>query len=82
MPFPFSNVLVRVKRTGGNVHFVSNIILEVYPAARPCQFLHGHIIYNHDNINFCVANASLFPGVNSRGELVPSHGASRRRLGD
>ena len=22
------------------------------------------------------------PGVNSRGELVPSHGASRRRLGD
>jgi hypothetical protein len=29
-----------------------------------------------------LANASLSPGVNSRGELVPSHGASRRRLGD
>ena len=29
-----------------------------------------------------MANASLSTGVNSRGELVPSHGASRRRLGD
>jgi hypothetical protein len=29
-----------------------------------------------------LANASLSPGVNNRGELVPSHGASRRRLGD
>jgi hypothetical protein len=28
------------------------------------------------------ANAFVSPGVNSRGELVPSHGASRRRLGD
>jgi hypothetical protein len=28
------------------------------------------------------ASAILFPGVNSRGELVRSHGASRRRLGD
>jgi hypothetical protein len=28
------------------------------------------------------ASAILFPGVNSREELVPSHGASRRRLGD
>jgi hypothetical protein len=28
------------------------------------------------------ANAFVPPGVNSRGELVPSHGASRRRLGD
>jgi hypothetical protein len=28
------------------------------------------------------ANALVSPGVNSRGELVPSHGASRRRLGD
>jgi hypothetical protein len=28
------------------------------------------------------ASAILFPGVNSRGELIPSHGASRRRLGD
>jgi hypothetical protein len=28
------------------------------------------------------ANAFGSPGVNSRGELVPSHGASRRRLGD
>jgi hypothetical protein len=27
-------------------------------------------------------NAFVSPGVNSRGELVPSHGASRRRLGD
>jgi hypothetical protein len=28
------------------------------------------------------ANAFVSPGVNSWGELVPSHGASRRRLGD
>jgi hypothetical protein len=28
------------------------------------------------------ANAFASQGVNSRGELVPSHGASRRRLGD
>jgi hypothetical protein len=28
------------------------------------------------------ANAFVSPGVNSRGELVPSHSASRRRLGD
>jgi hypothetical protein len=28
------------------------------------------------------ANAFVSPGVNSRGELVPSHGASRRRLGE
>ena len=28
------------------------------------------------------ANAFVSPGVNSRGELVPSHGTSRRRLGD
>jgi hypothetical protein len=28
------------------------------------------------------ANAFVSPGVNSRGELVPLHGASRRRLGD
>jgi hypothetical protein len=28
------------------------------------------------------ANAFLSPGANSRAELVPSHGASRRRLGD
>jgi hypothetical protein len=29
-----------------------------------------------------LANAFVSPGVNSRGGLVPSHGASRRRLGD
>jgi hypothetical protein len=28
------------------------------------------------------ANAFVSQGVNSRGELVPSHGASSRRLGD
>jgi hypothetical protein len=28
------------------------------------------------------ANAFVSPGVNSRGGLVPSHGVSRRRLGD
>jgi hypothetical protein len=28
------------------------------------------------------ANAFVSPGVNSRGGLVPSHGASRRRLGE
>ena len=40
----------------------------------------------HDQTNFpaafASANAFVSPGVNSRGELVPSHGASRRRLGD
>jgi hypothetical protein len=30
---------------------------------------------------FDFANAFVSPGVNSRGELVPSHGASHRRLG-
>ena len=29
-----------------------------------------------------LANAFVSPGVNSGGELVPSHGASRRRLGE
>jgi hypothetical protein len=29
-----------------------------------------------------VANAFLSPGVNSQAELVPSHGAPRRWLGD
>jgi hypothetical protein len=28
------------------------------------------------------ANAFVSPCVNSRGELIPSHGASRRRIGD
>jgi hypothetical protein len=28
------------------------------------------------------ANAFVSPGVNSPGDLVPSHGASRRRLGE
>jgi hypothetical protein len=28
------------------------------------------------------ANAFVSPGINNRGELVPSHGASRRRLAD
>jgi hypothetical protein len=32
-------------------------------------------------MNFRLANAFLSPGANSRGELVPSHGASRRWLG-
>ena len=33
-------------------------------------------------MNFRLCYAFLFPGVNSRAELVPSHGASRRWLGD
>ena len=33
-------------------------------------------------MNFRLRYAFLFPGVNSRAELVPSHGASRRWLGD
>jgi hypothetical protein len=32
--------------------------------------------------NLGFANPFVSPGVNSRGELVPSHGASRCRLGD
>jgi hypothetical protein len=33
-------------------------------------------------MNFRLRYAFVSPGVNSRAELVPSHGASRRRLGD
>ena len=33
-------------------------------------------------MNFKLRYAFLFPGVNSRVELVPSHGALRRWLGD
>ena len=33
-------------------------------------------------MNFRLRYAFLFPGVNSLAELVPSHGASRRWLGD
>ena len=36
------------------------------------------VIYN----SLDLANAFVSPGVNSRGELVPSQGASRRGLGD
>jgi hypothetical protein len=32
--------------------------------------------------NFALRYVLKHPGVNSRAELVPSHGASRRRLGD
>jgi hypothetical protein len=39
-----------------------------------------HVRDNWRTLDF--ANALVSPGVNSRGELVPSHGASRRRLGD
>jgi hypothetical protein len=39
-----------------------------------------HARDNWWTLNF--ANAFVSPGVNSRGELVPSHGASRRRLGE
>ena len=37
---------------------------------------------NHRKCALDFANAFVSPGVNSRGKLVPSHGASRRRLGD
>jgi hypothetical protein len=40
----------------------------------------GHARDNWWTLDF--ANAFVSPGVNSRGELVPSHGASRRRLGE
>jgi hypothetical protein len=32
--------------------------------------------------NFALRYVLKHPGVNSRAELVPSHGVSRRRLGD
>jgi hypothetical protein len=32
--------------------------------------------------NFALRYVFKHPGVNSRAELVPSHGAPRRRLGD
>ena len=37
-----------------------------------------HIMEN----NFALRYVFKHPGVNSRAELVPSHGASRRRLGE
>jgi hypothetical protein len=41
---------------------------------------HGHPRIADEFLNF--ANSLLSPGVNSRAELVPSHGAPRRWLGD
>jgi hypothetical protein len=32
--------------------------------------------------NFALRYVFTYPGIISRAELVPSHGASRRRLGD
>jgi hypothetical protein len=41
------------------------------------------VTHARDNLwTLDLANGFVSPGVNSRGELVPSHGASRRRLGD
>jgi hypothetical protein len=49
------------------------------------MFTHPTPLVTHARDNWWTldsANAFVSPGVNSRGGLVPSHGASRRRLGD
>jgi hypothetical protein len=53
-------------------------IFEISEDDHPLKFVgHRDIWWTLD-----FANAFVSPGINSRGELVPSHGASRRRLGD
>jgi hypothetical protein len=53
-------------------------IFEISEDDHPSSVTHAR-----DNwLTLDLANAFVSPGVNSRGELVPSHGASRRRLGD
>jgi hypothetical protein len=54
-------------------------IFEISEDDHPLKFV-GHARDIWWTLDF--ANAFVSPGVNSRGELVPSHGASRRRLGD
>jgi hypothetical protein len=49
-----------------------------WPPTEPLTVTHARDIWW--TLDF--ANAFVSPGVNSRGELVPSHGALRRRLGD
>jgi hypothetical protein len=54
-------------------------IFEISEDNNPLKFV-GHARDIWWTLDF--ANAFVSPGVNSRGELVPSPGASRRRLGD
>jgi hypothetical protein len=54
-------------------------IFEISEDDHPLKFV-GHARDIWWTLDF--ANAFVSPGVNSRGELVPSHGASRRRLGE
>jgi hypothetical protein len=53
-------------------------IFEISEDDHPCTVSHAHDHWW--TLDF--ANAFVSPGVNSRGELVPSHDASRRRLGN
>jgi hypothetical protein len=53
-------------------------IFEISEDGHPSLFTHARD--NWWTLDF--PNAFVSPGVNSRGELVPSQGASRRRLGD
>jgi hypothetical protein len=56
-----------------------NHIFEISEDDHPLKIF-GHARDHWWTLDF--AKALVSPGVNSRGELVPSHGASRRRLGD
>jgi hypothetical protein len=58
-------------------------IFEISEDDHPLNTPTSLVTHARDNWwTFDFANAFVSPGVNSRGELVPSHGASRRRLGD
>jgi hypothetical protein len=61
------------------VRHIFEISEDDHPPNTPTSLV-THARDNWRTLDF--ANAFVSPGVNSRGELVPSHGASRRRLGD
>jgi hypothetical protein len=57
-------------------------IFEISEDDHPRTVTHARDIWWTLDFHIDFPNAFVSPGVNSRGELVPSHGASRRRLGD
>jgi hypothetical protein len=54
------------------------VCMDLYSRTRITAKTVHHIMED----NFALRYVLKHPGVNSRVELVPSHGASRRRLGD
>jgi hypothetical protein len=72
MPFKIEILLIPL------LHAISHIF-EISVDDHPLKIV-GHARDHWWTLDF--ANAFVYPGVNSRGELVPPHGASRRRLGD